>query len=205
MRDVPISGGQIPAWADEAEAGYHLNGLRSATASVAPEEDQALAALRPEPTDDFGVPVGFFGTHPEAVWGAIGRTVAVGALLEDRLVTLLQTLRGKTQADFAKFGAGEVVARLRKATPADDEPWNGFAAWLDRVGEALEWRNDVAHNLWPAQPSNRLFGHRLDRTGKRRTVETTTEDLQRRLVEVVAVVREWDGWFALANRPSTRG
>lgn len=48
------------------------------------------------PADDrdaFGLPVQFLGPHSEAIWGAIGRTVAVSALLEDRLVTLLQTSR----------------------------------------------------------------------------------------------------------------
>ena len=47
-------------------------------------------------TDAFGVPMRFFGAHPETVRGAIGCTVALSAHRYDRLV-LLQALNAKPQ------------------------------------------------------------------------------------------------------------
>jgi hypothetical protein len=74
--------------------------------------------------------------------------------------------------------------------------------WLDEVADALDWRNDVVHDLWPAQPGDRLFGHRLDqKTGQRRRVDSTTEELPRRLLELVSLTHQWERWFALANPP----
>lgn len=162
----------------------------------------ATSGLPPTEVDAFGIPTRFFGPHPETIWGAIGRTVALSALLEDRLVALLQNLNNKPQTAYSKSAASEVVEKLRKAAPSDQPSWDGFGAWLDAVGAALEWRNDVVHNLWPAQPGDRLFGHRIDRkTGQRRCVDTTTDELPRRLLELVDLTQQWDHWFALANHP----
>lgn len=152
--------------------------------------------------DEFGVPLRLFGPHPEPVWGAIGRTVSVSALLEDRLITLLQRLGPEPPAVYAKPRPTGLVKALRDVMPGDDEAWDGFATWLDDVAAAFEWRNDVVHNLWPAQPGERFFGHRIDpKTGERRVTETTTDELPRRLRELVGLLEQWDKWFALANQP----
>lgn len=155
--------------------------------------------------DEFGVPLVLFGPHPEAIWGAIGRTVSVSALLEDRLITLLQSLGPKPSAAYAKLRPAGVVKELREVTPGDDAAWDGFAEWLDAVAVAFDWRNAVVHNLWPAQPDGRLYGHRIDpKTGERLSTDTSTEELPRRLRELVVLHEQWRRWFALANSPLRR-
>lgn len=161
----------------------------------------ALRAAFPssDALDEFAVPLGLLGPHPPEVWGAIGRTVAVAALLEDRLVSLLQMLTLSEQSEYAKSTPTDVIERLRGQAPAEDSAWAGWAEWLDGAVDAFEWRNHVVHNLWPAQPGDRFFGHRLSREGERISMDTTREDLLNRLVHLAGITAEAQRWIALAG------
>lgn len=168
-------------------------------------EDLLRAAFPPpDAVDDFGVPLRFFGDHPEWMWPAVGRTVGVSALLEDHLATLLIVLTLQPEKDVARLRVSAVVTRLRAAAPTTQD-WAGFPGFLDRTDELLKWRNAVVHSLWPAQPGGALFGHRRDpKTGERLIVEATPEQLRERLTELAVVTDEWQKWFALAGVESRR-
>lgn len=149
--------------------------------------------------DAFGVPLHLLGPHPEEVWGAIGRTIAIGALVENRLTVLLQMLTGMGQDAHAKASPADALHDLRELAPADDPTWSGWPDWLARVERAVNWRNHLAHNLWPAQKGARLFGWRLGRNGKLILTESTRAELMDHLVEAVAVAQESGRWIALAG------
>lgn len=154
--------------------------------------------------DEFGVPVGLLGVHPPEAWGAIGRTVALAALLEDRLVAMLQMLTMSDQSAYATTGISKVIRRLRNEAPVDDGGWSTWGAWLDRVEDAFVWRHHIAHNLWPAQPGGRFFGHRLDRKGQRINVDVTHQELMDRLAALARITSEAEKWVALAGAEGGR-
>lgn len=153
-------------------------------------------------TDAFGVSLRLLGPHPEEVWGAIARTIAVGALIENRLVTLLQMLTGSDQDAYARCALDGIVKQLRKEPPSDNPAWAQWDEWLDRATRAAKWRNDLAHNVWPAQPGGRLFGWRLGRDGKLVLTNSTRDELMSRLSEAAAVAGESGRWVALAGAES---
>lgn len=171
-----------------------------------PRDEAPLRAAFPsvDAVDEFGVPTGLLGVHPPEVWGAIGRTVALAALLEDRLVAMLQMLTMADQSSYATTSTGKVIEMLRREAPADDDAWSTWAEWLDEVEDAFVWRHHVAHNLWPAQPGDRFYGHRLDRKGQRINVEATRQDLVNRLVELARITSETQRWVALAGAEGGR-
>jgi hypothetical protein len=154
--------------------------------------------------DEFGVPQGLLGPHPPDVWGAIGRTVALAALLEDRLIALLQTLTLSEQSAYATLRPTQVIEVLRGQEPPDDPAWAEWATWLTRAADAFEWRNHVVHNLWPAQSGRRLYGHRLGRLGERIFVDTTREELMERLVDLARTTVDAQSWMAMAGAESVR-
>ncbi len=162
--------------------------------------DALRAAFPPsDALDEFGVPTGLLGPHPPEVWGAIGRTVALAALLEDRLVALLQALTLSEQSEHAKSTPTGVIESLRGQAPAGDPTWAGWAEWLEAAAGAFEWRNHVVHNLWPAQPGVRFFGHRLSRDGERLCMDTTRDELMKHLVDLAGITAEAQRWIALAG------
>lgn len=164
-------------------------------------EAQALRAAFPGPddVDEFGVPRTLLGDHPAQVWGAIGRTVAVAAVLENRLVALLQMLTLSGQSAYATETPTGLIAKLRGLEPAGDPAWAGWDTWLDQAADAFEWRNHVVHNLWPAQSGGRLFGWRLGRDGKLSKVESTERELMSKLVELATLTTRAQRWTALAG------
>ncbi|WP_448062273.1 hypothetical protein [Cellulomonas hominis] len=149
--------------------------------------------------DDLGVPLRLLGPHPTEVWGAIARTIALGALIENRIVTLLQVLTGREQNAYAKDDLGKVVKALRTQAPNDDPAWADWSTWLDRAENANKWRNDLAHNLWPAQPGDRFFGWRLGRNGELVLTESTHGELRERLTEAAGIAQDSERWTTLAG------
>jgi hypothetical protein len=171
------------------------------------EETQTLRTAFPPPDarDEFGVPFRFFGHQSEAVWGLIGRTAAVAALLEDHLVVMLQLLTLSDQTSFSKLSPTRLCELLAGEAPTDDPAWDKWDAWLTDVGRVLEERNEVVHSLWPAQAGNRRFAHRMDRkTGRRVSLDTTHEALVARLTELSDVTTEAEKWKALAGVEAAR-
>lgn len=166
-------------------------------------EAQALRAAFPGPddVDEFGVPRTLLGDHPPQVWGAIGRTVAVAALLENRLLALLQMLTLSEQSAYATETPTGLITKLRGLAPAGDPASAGWDTWLDQAADAFEWRNHVVHNLWPAQPDGRLFGWRLGRNGELSKMDISRDDLTGRLAELAQITVRTQTWVALAGAP----
>jgi hypothetical protein len=114
-------------------------------------------------SDSFDIPDGMLGQHPEEVYGAVGRIVLLSALLENGLQTLVEKLKPTSQSSLSSVSA--LAAEGRKHLPRFDDPSQRARAesFFADVDGALKERNDVAHNVWPAQPGRELFGWRPSR------------------------------------------
>lgn len=172
-----------------------------------------------EPTvDDWGVPSLIFGPHPEAFWGGMGRVASLSALLEDRLLTLLTSLRGEAADASPPPAMGVLLSRLENERDArtDLAAWADFGEYLVRARRCANYRNDLIHSIWPVQPGGRiLFGHRLralpraERTedgplAERKLVTTNLDELRSIVSDLVVLTdRDFRRWFSLANTPMT--
>lgn len=168
--------------------------------------------------DEWGVPTMFFGPHSEAFWGGMGRVATLSALLEDRLIALLASLRRQAFDAAPPPGLGALLSQLGAEYRARAEitAWVDFGEYLARVRRCVTYRNDLVHSLWPVQPGGRiLFGHRLrsvprdHRTAdgpvaERRLVTTTMDELQSVVTELVALADgDFRRWYSLANAPAS--
>lgn len=161
---------------------------------MAPEE-------APPAADDFNIPLEIFGLHSERFWGGLGRTVALAALLEDKLTTLLQAVTASPQDAFATKPGTEIIRLLGR----EGEGLEGWQEYLARCTTALQQRHGQAHSLWPAQAGNTdLFAHRRNRKGERVVETVTYEQVQQGIDELVSLVREWPRWFSLATSITRR-
>lgn len=163
------------------------------------------AGLPASPTaDEFGVPSSLLGIHPEEFYGAVGRVICLTALLEDRLLALLLAIRRAPRSKYVKKPVSEILKELRSDTTSPF--WVGFADYLDRAEKAIAFRNDIAHNLWPAQGDGTVFGHRPDRgegglTGKSKTMTTDMARIRDHIAVTVDLLSTWQTWFTAANAP----
>ena len=158
-------------------------------------------------SDDFGVPDTLLGPLPEDFYAGVGRAVALSALLEDRIRALLQQLGDVSQASYHKVGAHDLVKHLRKecSARAADPDWSTFSDFLDRADAVFTYRNDLAHNLWPAQADGSLYGHRVDRaSGERTHINTSMADLRGVIGELVSLMDGWRTLFAYAGSEASR-
>lgn len=154
--------------------------------------------------DSYGVPDTVFGPHPEPFYEAVGRFVCMGALLEDRLRVLLQTLRQESQTAYRRLPARELVSELRGAVEDCDPESAIYTTYLDESERLITFRNHVVHNLWPAQGNGVLFGHRLARTpaedgGDWIKFTTTQAELEENIRALVKLVSDWQPLFSHAN------
>lgn len=133
-------------------------------------------------TDEFGLPVGILGLHPDRFYGAIGRVVLVCAVLEDQVITLRHTLAGAQQGTFTREPVSSQIKAARGlARNLPEQDAQATERFLDTGAEARQRRNKLVHSSFPAQPDGRLRGHRPTRDksntgGTADTVETSIED-----------------------------
>jgi len=147
--------------------------------------------------DSFGIPDELLGPHPEEFYGAVGRIVTLSALLENGLLSLVEKLKSDPQGSLAKLPATDLVVEGRKHLSRFDDAAQraraeSFFADLDG---ALKQRNDVTHNVWPAQPGGDLFGWRPSRNkvigGDRTQIKPTEMAALRSLIHtLVRLVQE---------------
>jgi len=174
------------------------------------DDEQAIRLARtvrflPAPAlDGFGVPDSLLGPHPEEFYGAVGRVVCLTALLEDRLLALLLAIRRAPRSKYVKKPVSGILKELRGATGSPS--WSGFAGYLDKAEKATAFRNDIAHNLWPAQGDGTLFGHRPDRgedglLGKSQTMTISMAVIREHIGLLVDLLTTWQTWFTVANAP----
>jgi hypothetical protein len=106
--------------------------------------------------DSFGVPLNFFGHVDERFYGALGRIVALGALVELRICDLLMTIGDFSEADLA----GLPIVQLQRefdgvvssCKAADDAMPLSIQDCVTQAGAAMRKRNAMVHNVW-ANPS----------------------------------------------------
>lgn len=154
------------------------------------------------PVDDFGVPVHLLGPHPEEMFNVVARIIMLSALLEDLQRTLLQTLEEVGETEHATTRGSAVVELLRKQAAGAQRfrpEWAELNDVLDRTADLLDFRNGVAHNLWPAQPGgNRVFGHRLVAKSKKRECFEYTPAEMRAVTGLVRAIEDTQKWRARA-------
>lgn len=159
--------------------------------------------------DEYGLPVGILGSHPNEFYGAIGRVVCVSAVLEDKVTSLRHSLEGAGQGTFAGEPVSNQIRRARRLCQGLPEPGpEQIRAFCDKAEAAFLRRNVLVHSSFPAQADGRVWGHRpaRDKTitdGTADTVETTMEELCTFIRELAGLVFDFNTVHALAGRRST--
>jgi hypothetical protein len=156
--------------------------------------------------DEYGLPIGVLGAHPNEFFGAIGRIVCVCAVLEAQVTTLRHTLEGSGQGNFTHEPASDQVRRARTLARELDEPGlQRIESFCDGAEAAFARRNGLVHSSFPAQSDGRFWGHRPTRDksitdGTAQTVETTLEDLRGFIAELSRLVRDFNTVHGFAGR-----
>lgn len=156
--------------------------------------------------DEFGVPSNMFGRHPEEFFGRLSRIVMVASLLEHRLLSFYQSLKGIPQHEETNLAASTVVSNIRKDLLAlsDANERGQVKAWLDESDYLLDRRNHYVHDLWPAQDGDRIYGWRFDRkatpASPTKHIDLTPEEMQTDLRRFLDAVRLWERLFPMISR-----
>jgi hypothetical protein len=114
-------------------------------------------------SDSFGIPDGMLGQHPEEFYGAVGRIVTLSALLEHGLQALVEKLKPTSQGSLSSVSALASEGRKHLSRFGDPSQRARAENFFADVDEAIKARNDVTHDLWPAQPGGDLLGWRPSR------------------------------------------
>lgn len=161
--------------------------------------------------DDYGLPVGVLGRHPDEFYGAIGRVVCVCAVLEDKATALRHTLARVRQGQYTKQPVSKQIDVARSLSRnLTDSAAQTITAFLDEVEDAFRRRNDLVHSSFPAQPDGRLWGHRPTRDnsvtdGSADTVETSIEELHAFIHQLAELVQRFNHVHAIADTRRSDG
>ena len=122
-------------------------------------------------TDDFGIPGNVFGAVPEAFYGALGRVVALGALVEMRLGQVVMELEAVPESVVAGLQIAQLKDRLEKLRKHRVETARPLPLQLltlvEEAGRAMARRNELVHSLWSNPTMNEARGWRPARQGLR--------------------------------------
>jgi hypothetical protein len=155
--------------------------------------------------DEYGLPAGILGRHPDEFYGAIGRIVCVCAVLEDKTITLRHTLAGAQQGQHTHQPVSKQIDVARSLSHAlPERAAQKVTAYLDQVDYAFRRRNELVHSSFPVQPDGRLWGHRPIRDknvtdGSADTVVTSFGELREFICELAQLVQEFNGVHAIAT------
>jgi hypothetical protein len=158
--------------------------------------------------DEYGLPIGVLGLHPDEFYSAIGRVVCVCAVLEDKVMTLRHTLAGAEQGRFTREPVSAQIKAARALSNGLPEPGpEKINSFCDKAEAAFHHRNELVHSSFPAQPDGRLWGHRPARSkaltdGTADTVETTIGELRAFMGELASLVGVFNQVHALAGMRS---
>ena len=159
--------------------------------------------------DEYGLPLGILGAHPNEFFSAIGRVVCVCAVLEEKVTTLRHTLERADQGSFTHQPVSKQIMRARDLSRRLPEPGpEKIGAFCDNATVAFDRRHELVHSSFPAQPDGRLWGYRPVRDkgttdGSAQTVETTLEELCAFISELARLVRDFNAVHGLASRGTT--
>jgi hypothetical protein len=150
-------------------------------------------------TDPYGIPGNYFGGVGDGFYGVVGRIVMLASLVELQLFHLLCTLDAKPQAQdrYAGKPAKQMIDWCRELLADERDLHDAGTAVLDRVGSALDRRNDVVHSSWPHPTLERAYGWRPAPLRLRSNdgqwtaeVETSEGKLRKMISELVQLVDE---------------
>jgi hypothetical protein len=161
--------------------------------------------------DDYNLPIGILGLHPEDFYGSVGRIVCVCAVLEQQLTAMRHALAHVEQGKYTHEPVSEQIKAARALSLVLPHPaGQHIRDFLSRVVEAFDRRNEVVHSAFPAQPDGRIWGHRpvRDKTvldGRASFVETNLADLKAYIADLSKLVQDFNQVFAYcayrANTP----
>lgn len=153
--------------------------------------------IRNETIDEFELPASILGPLPDWFYPALGRVVAVSALLENKAQVLAETLAHSPQDSLTMTS----VAKLRKiaisaairidsanagSVQSTVDPISApVSEFFDEVVRLLDRRNGVVHAIWPAQPGEQQFGWRPRRTHHDDETRLTDENTRDRLTDLI--------------------
>lgn len=155
--------------------------------------------------DDYGLPVGILGRHPDEFYAAMGRIVCVCAVLEQQLTIMRHALARVEPGKFTHEPVnGQIKAARALSRGLSDPGGERIGAFLDRASLAFERRNAVVHSAFPAQADGRIWGHRPARArtvldGTADTVEMSLADLRAQIAELSTLVDDFGGAFAYCS------
>lgn len=160
-------------------------------------------------TDRFGVPDNLMGPHPDDFFGRVGRVVTLSALLENRLLGLVQLQAGPQHPPLNKLPPSKLIAKGREHLDCFADPTDLVLAkeFFTRAKQAMEKRNDVVHNLWPAQDDGTLFGWRISHDQPILYPAITTEhmELQELVITLVELLADCQSISMRARPPRAVG
>jgi len=170
-----------------------------------------------EKVDEFGLPDSAFGRLPDWFFPAVGRVVAVSALLENKAQVLAETLANypqdtltlTTSARVRKIGV-EAAAQIDAANSASavDPIGSQVGAFFDEVVDLLDRRNSVVHAIWPAQAGEEQFGWRPPRRAKDNETRITADNTRARLTDLIRrkadLIQAWNNLHGTATHARLR-
>lgn len=161
--------------------------------------------------DDFGVPESLIGEHPDWFFPALGRVVAVCAVLETRALELAESLAQVPQGSFAK----KPIATLKANAHGHAEDFDAINAdrgvgtpitktvddYFDRILDVMERRHAVVHANWPAQPGDIQHGWRYGRSDPGPATRVTADNTRDKLVDLIKTASDLVMTFEPVSSP----
>jgi hypothetical protein len=109
--------------------------------------------------DEFGIPINMFGDVPEIFYRMIGRVTKLAAMIDIRMLELLQALDDNPQPTFSDRYGGQLEGLVRQATVsmASQELKHQLGTMLIEAKRLREWRNRITHSVSPNPTEEEIF------------------------------------------------
>src|SRR4051794_25713204 len=82
--------------------GAYSDSARATHAKPMRRDENAMTMSPVNDVDEYGLPAGILGRHPDKFYGSVGRVVCVCAVLEDKVTTLRHTLARAQQGQYTQ-------------------------------------------------------------------------------------------------------
>lgn len=167
--------------------------------------------------DEFDLPAVLFGPPPDWFYPAVGRVVAVCALLENKAQVLAETLTGVQQNTLTMARLSDLKKQALHAARAIDARNAGGAAdpltpgtteFFVRTELVLARRHGIVHAVWPAQPGEQQFGWRPGRREDGGQARVTADNTRAGLTDLIRqasqLILGWPGLHGAASHARLR-
>jgi hypothetical protein len=147
--------------------------------------------MRERNADPFGIPDNVFGPVDDDFYGAIGRIVALGALVEQKYGDMIDQIGGPgaTQPGRQLSTLDKRFCSIAKSRTQQKDPLpERVIAVHRRVVAAMKKRNSLVHSIWPNPTADVAKGWRMPPRGPNvEWTETTETDLRILIDEMVTI------------------